>query len=199
MQQNQMRQIVNDAVQKSLNESGVVVSAVPSSQLNALVNALSDGVFAAFSAMEEEGVTQPGAMPSNLTANTELANPNQLPEEKMLWRGRPYLSIGTVYELTSQRLRILRGIVGNQIEEIELVRVRDTKVKQHVGERLLDVGDVTVVSADKMTPTVTLNNVRNPIEVRELIRKAVQIERQRRGLSYREILEDTEGDADAHH
>lgn len=200
MHQNQMRQVVNDAVQKSLSESGVVVSALPSSQLNALVTALSDGVFAALSAMEEEGDTQPAAMASALTSSASPADPNQLPEEKMLWRGRPYLSVGTVYELTSQRLRILRGIVGNQIEEIELVRVRDTKVKQHVGERLLDVGDITVISADKITPSVTLNNVRSPIEVRELIRKAVQIERQRRGLSYREVLDDHDShDADAHH
>ena len=100
------------------------------------------------------------------------------------------MTIGTIYELTSQRLRIMRGLLGNQIEEIELIRVRDTKVKQHVGERMLDVGDITVISADSGTPSVTLNNVRNPIEVRELLRKAVQVERQRRGMTYREVLED---------
>ena len=80
--------------------------------------------------------------------------------------------------MTSQRLRILRGILGNQIEELNDC-ARDTKVKQHMGERLFDVGDIRV-SADSVTPTVMLNNVRNPVEVRELIRKAVQVERQRR-------------------
>ena len=113
-----------------------------------------------------------------------------LAEEVPLWRGRPYLTIGTIYELTSQRLRIIRGIVSNQIEEIELVRVRDTNVKQNVGERMFDIGDITVVSGDASSPTKVLYNVRNPVEVRELIRKAVFDERERRGLRYREEMQD---------
>ncbi len=193
MQRDQIRQVVNSTVQQSLSESGTSISAIPSGQLNALVNALADGMFAAISAVEEEGDRQPAAMPMGMASNQGLTDPQHIADEKLLWRGRPYLTIGTVYELTTQRFRILRGILGNQIEEIELIRVRDTKVKQHVGERLLDVGDVTIISADSVTPSVTLNNVRNPIEVRELIRKAVQVERQRRGMSYREVLEDHEG------
>jgi len=108
--------------------------------------------------------------------------------EELLWRGRPYLTIGTRYELTSQRLRIIRGILGNTIEEIELVRVRDTKVKQHAGERLLNVGDVTVVSADPSTPEFVLSNVREPLQVREMVRAATLRERNRRKLYYREDL-----------
>jgi hypothetical protein len=38
-------------------------------------------------------------------------------------------------------------------------------------------------------PEVVLNNVRNPVDVREMIRKATQEEKQRRGLRYREELE----------
>ena len=190
MQRDQMRQIVSDTVQKSLAESGTVLSAIPAAQLNGLINALSDGMFAAISAVEGENETPSSRVESVSPASLQAADPQHITDEKLLWRGRPYLTIGVIYELTSQRLRILRGILGNQIEEVELIRVRDTKVKQHVGERLFDVGDVTVVSADSVTPSVVLNNVRNPIEVRELIRKAVQVERQRRGMSYREVLED---------
>lgn len=196
MQRDQMRQIVTDAVQKSLAESNVTMSAIPSGQLNALVNALSDGMFAALAAVEEDADVRPAASPTHLPNNLTDADPQHLAEEKLLWRGRPYMTIGTIYELTSQRLRIMRGLLGNQIEEIELIRVRDTKVKQHVGERLLDIGDITVISSDSATPNVVLNNVRNPVEVRELLRKAVQIERQRRGMSYREILEDHDTGSD---
>jgi hypothetical protein len=197
MQQDQMRQLVSSAVQQSLAESGIVITAIPSAQLQALVNALADGVFSALSAMEEESDKSSAANMAQASQSLipPPANPAPAPvEERMLWRGRPYLTIGTVYELTTQRFRILRGILGNQIEEIELVRVRDTKVKQHVGERLLDVGDITIYSADQSMPEIVLNNVRNPVEVRELIRKAVQVERQRRGLVYREIMEDSEHD-----
>ena len=110
-------------------------------------------------------------------------------EETLLWRGRPYLTIGTVYELTTQRLRIIRGILGNQVEEIELIRVRDTRVKQHLGERALNVGDVTILSNDTTAPEIILNNVNDPLAVRELIRKAVQAEKERRGLRYREDVD----------
>ena len=108
----------------------------------------------------------------------------------LVWRGRPYLTIGTIYELTSQRLRIIRGVVSNAIEEVELVRVRDTAVKQNVGERMFDIGDITIFSSDQTTPTKVLFNVRNPVEVREMIRKAVYEERERRKMLYREDMHD---------
>ena len=102
--------------------------------------------------------------------------------------GRPFLSIGIRYELTSQRLRVISGLLGRSVEEVELVRVRDTTVRQHVGERTLNVGDVTIVSNDPSNPEYTLNNITDPADVRELIRRATMAEKQRRGLSYREEM-----------
>ena len=91
--------------------------------------------------------------------------------------------------MTSQRLRIIRGVLGNRIEEIELVRLHDTRVQQHLGERMLNIGDVTIVAHDSTTPEIVLNNVENPTEVRELIRKATMDEKRRRGLRYREDIQ----------
>lgn len=110
--------------------------------------------------------------------------------ETMLWQGRPYLTIGTLYQLTTQRLRIIRGIAGQVIEEIELVRVRDTKTTQSMAERLFGVGDIEIFSTDATQPRKFLYNVKDPVEVRELIRKAVVDERARRGLVYREEMHD---------
>lgn len=109
-------------------------------------------------------------------------------QEVLIWRGRPYLTLGTIYELTSQRLRIIRGLVSNAIDEIELVRVQDTRVTQNVGERMFDIGDVSIYSGDATSPQLVLSNVKDPVEVREAIRKAVYEERQRRRLLYREDL-----------
>ena len=108
--------------------------------------------------------------------------------EQQLWRGRPYLTVGTVYEITSQRIRVIKGLLGNTIDEVELVRVRDTRIKQHLGERVLDVGDITIISNDPSNPELVLNNVKSPMEVRELIRNAVNKEKDRRGLRYREDM-----------
>ncbi len=192
MQREEMRQLMEDQVQRSLAESGVVVTAIPADQMRAVVNAVADGIFAVFEALEDEELGAPvprtvAAAADEMPGGTPRRTGNHH-EEAVLWHGRPYLTIGTRYELTSQRLRVHRGILGKRIDEIELIRVKDTRVKQHAGERVLNVGDVTVISSDATTPDFVLHNVRNPLEVRELIRQAVMSEKDRRGLYYREDI-----------
>jgi hypothetical protein len=179
-----------------------------------MVGALADSIFAAIAAIEQEGdqaiptVSASGTPGTTATPNTAPSRYNLVPtpdaptpdapgpidpagdtaEEVRLWHGRPYLSIGTRYELTTQRLRVYRGILGNTIEEIELIRVKDTRMKQHMGERMLNIGDVSVISADPSAPEIVLENVHDPIGVRELIRKTVMNEKSRRSLYYREDI-----------
>ena len=198
MQRDEVRKIVTEQFYNSLTASGVQVTAVPSGQLNAVVEALADGIFAALAAVEQEGDAQysapvAAAVTSRAPTLDEpgIVNPGgDTAEEVRLWHGRPYLSIGIRYEITTQRLRVYRGVLGNRIEEIELIRVKDSKVKQHMGERMLNIGDVTIFSADPTTPEIILQNVHDPIDVRELLRKAVMNEKSRRGLYYREDIGD---------
>ncbi|MBV7332030.1 PH domain-containing protein [Chloroflexi bacterium TSY] len=183
MHQDNVQIVAREAFWRSLAESGVNISAVPKDQMDALVDAISHSVFAVLDAVEDDGHTPVAAPAPNAAAATE-----DYDEEKLLWRGRPYLTIGVRYELTSERLRIIRGLFGTNLEEIELVRIRDTKVKQHVGERMLNVGDITIHSNDPSTPEFVLDNVQDPIEVREMIRAATMDEKERRGLHYREEM-----------
>ncbi|HRJ43422.1 MAG: PH domain-containing protein [Caldilineaceae bacterium] len=181
MDQQEVRKVVASQFYQSVADSGVAITAIPQAQLQALVNGLADGVFGALSSVEAEGdraIAPAAALPDDDPGAAET----------LLWSGRPYLSIGIRYELTSQRLRVIRGLLGRSIEEVELVRVRDTTVRQHMGERALNVGDVTVISNDPSNPEYTLNNITNPSDVRELIRRATMAEKQRRGLSYREEM-----------
>ena len=197
MQRDEVRKIVSTQVYNSLTASGVEITAIPSGQLQVLVEAMADGVFAALAAIEQEGDVQmstpAAATPTRPPTPEEpgIINPaGDSDGEVEIWHGRPYLSIGVRYELTSQRLRIYRGVFGNRIEEVELIRVKDSKVKQHMGERMLNIGDVTIFSADPSTPEIVLENVHDPIEVREMVRKAVMDEKARRGLYYREDIGD---------
>lgn len=187
MQRDEIRQLISSEFQRSLAETGTQITALPANQLQAIVSAMADSVFAAIAAVEDEEMAVPAAARSAANTYGEPTMTENVPEEK-LWRGRPYLTIGTVYEVTTQRIRVIKGLLGNHIDEVELVRVRDTRVKQHVGERMLDVGDITVISNDPSNPELVLNNVKNPIEVRELIRNAVNKEKDRRGLRYREDM-----------
>ena len=172
MQKETVRKLITDQFYRSIDESGVKLDAIPHAQLQAVVGALADGVFSALCALEEEDQGAP--------------TPGESAEESVLWSGKPYATMGTRYELTSQRLRIFRGVFSRQLEEIDLVRVRDTEVTQNLGERAFNVGDVKILSSDASKPEVVLNNVREPFEVRETIRKAYLAEQKRRGLRYRD-------------
>jgi hypothetical protein len=231
MQREEFRRIVADAVNASLKDKSSTVAAPPQAQLDPLIDAIADGIFAGLVATLDEQAPDYFA-PSAASAATVAAAPSTTVEwplppapateprveatqtspaassakkgadlldsvppassnaEVLLWRGRPYMTIGRIYELTTQRLRIIHGVVSNQIEEIELVRVRDTKVTQNVGERMFDIGDITVISGDVTTPEKVLYNVKDPVTVRELIRKAVYEERERRRMLYREDIRD---------
>lgn len=177
MNRDQVRDVVNRSFYSSLEESKTDLSALPPGQLQGLVRAISDSMFAVLEQLEDEESARPGP------AATNNVDPG---EERVLWTGRPFMTLRVRYELTNHRLRIYRGLIGRDIEELDLVRVRDTKVKQHAGERAINIGDVTILSHDQSNPEIVLNNVNDPLEVREIIRKAYLAEQERRGLRYRD-------------
>jgi uncharacterized membrane protein YdbT with pleckstrin-like domain len=74
------------------------------------------------------------------------------------------------YRITDQRIVIESGVLSRQIEEIDMRNVEDLVFRQSIVERLLGVGDVTIVSADQTSPRVRLVGLEKPRELRELIR-----------------------------
>jgi len=90
--------------------------------------------------------------------------------------------------LTTERVRIYRGLIGRNIDDIELVRLQDIDFTQNAGERIFGIGDIHLRGADPSTPEVTLRNVHQPEEVRELIRRAWLDARKRYGVSFREQM-----------
>ena len=77
---------------------------------------------------------------------------------------------GTQYTITSQRVIIERGILSKSVEEIDLRYVEDTRFFQSFMERMLGIGNVTLVSSDKTTPTFVLFHILDPRATRELVR-----------------------------
>lgn len=184
MNRDQVRDVVNRSFYNSLEESQTDFSSLPPGQLQGLVRAISDSMFAVIESLdlEEEAVPKSNSGPLSKPEGGAAWSA----DEEVIWSGRPFMTLRTRYELTSQRLRIYRGLVGRDIEEIDLVRIRDTKVKQHAGERMANIGDITIFSSDSNNPEIVLDNVDKPLEVREMIRKAYLTEQERRGLRYRD-------------
>jgi uncharacterized membrane protein YdbT with pleckstrin-like domain len=78
----------------------------------------------------------------------------------------------TLYTVTNQRILIEQGMLSKSVNEIDLRSVDDTQFFQSFAERLLGIGNVTLVSSDKALPVTVLHGIDNPRSVRETIRAA---------------------------
>jgi len=105
--------------------------------------------------------------------------------ETILWEGTPHGLLNPIeshairWVLTTQRLRVVRGILSRSTEEVELTRVRDVSYEQGLAQRALGIGTITVVGTDATSPVVVIHDVEDPEAVKELIRQAVQEQRRR--------------------
>ncbi len=101
----------------------------------------------------------------------------------------------TRYALSEDRLFLKRGVINVKQDEIVLYRVRDLRVSVSLWQRLFGVGTVPVISTDKSIPELTLKNIRQPNEVKELIHEYVEkmkiARRMRVGEMSMDIDEDT--------
>lgn len=114
----------------------------------------------------------------------------QLWQDRKRYFGLP-LSF-TRYALSDDRLFISVGFLNIKDDEILLYRVRDIDTSRSLWQRLFGVGTVTVMSSDKTMPTLVLQNIKDPIFVKELIHKQVEEAKIKRRVRFGEIMTDTD-------
>ena len=107
----------------------------------------------------------------------------------VMWGVRWWVNKTTLYELTSQRLRKSSGIFNRVVDELELFRVKDYSMEQPFFLRMVGLGNLKLVTSDATTPTVTIPAIPQVESVRELIRNAVQAERDRKRVRQMDIDE----------
>lgn len=108
--------------------------------------------------------------------------------EEVLWEGRPFLSISLYYRVTNERVHITEGFLGRLHHNIELIRIQDIDYSQSFSERLLNLGDIHIRSHDPNSPSIFLNNVKEPQEVFNILRRAVREARKKQKLSFQEEM-----------
>ena len=94
----------------------------------------------------------------------------------------------TRYALSEDRLFLSVGFFSVKDEEILLYRVRDISVQRTLWQRIFGVGTITISSSDKSTPTVVLKNIKDPLEVKELIHENVEENKIKRRIRLGEIV-----------
>lgn len=169
-------------VWQTLAQSDLEIKNLPESDLEDLVELVTDAALL-------EIDTEIGKTLQPAKEETESGDETEEEEgERILWEGRPLLSISTRYVITNERVRLIEGLLGKEREDIELVRIQDIDHKQSVGERLLKVGDIFIRSHDASHPAAELRNVKDPETVHEILRRAVLSAREKHGLRFREEM-----------
>lgn len=105
----------------------------------------------------------------------------------------------TRYALSEDRLFLSVGFFSIKDEEILLYRIRDINTSRTLWQRLFGVGTVTVASSDKTMPTLTLKNIKNPLDVKELLHKQVEDMKIQRRVRLGEIMTDDDCDCECEH
>jgi hypothetical protein len=170
---------VKSSIWKSLAQSGVTLTNIPAEEQNKLVDNLSDNLLQLVNEILEEAST---------TVRSPKADAEMDDDEKVIWEGRPFLSLVEFYTLTNERVKVVRGLIGKDIENFELIRVQDIDISQNFSERIMGIGDITITGADASNPQIVLRNIQKPAEVYEILRKAWLAARKKYGLIFREEM-----------
>jgi uncharacterized membrane protein YdbT with pleckstrin-like domain len=108
-----------------------------------------------------------------------------------LWQ---YLAVRTrVFELTTERLKITRGVINQHVDEIELYRVKDSQLIRSWWMRLTGLSSIALETSDRTIPSLVIPAIRDGADMRELLRKQVEIQRDKKRV--REMdFDETAGD-----
>jgi hypothetical protein len=177
MSTQQIRANIVSAIWKSIAQSAVDLSSVPGDQQEKLVSVIADQVMNTVN----EIITEENPVPKEI--EQDLSD-----EEEILWEGRPFLSLIETYLVTTERLKIVHGFFSRDVEIFELIRLQDIDYKQHLGERMLHIGDITIRGQDLSKERIVLRNIQDPEKVYEILRKAWLAARKRHGLQFREFM-----------
>ncbi len=78
------------------------------------------------------------------------------------------------YEITTERVKIIKGILAKRTDELELYRVKDTSLIEPFIYRMFSVGNISIVTGDQTTPNLELKAVKNAREIREHLRTSIE-------------------------
>jgi len=94
----------------------------------------------------------------------------------------------TTYSLSVERLFVRSGIFAVKHEQTMLYRVQDIRASVSFWQWFFGVGTVTVISNDKSMPDLKLENIRNPLYVKEMVHQLVEAIRTKKDIKPNEFM-----------
>ena len=86
------------------------------------------------------------------------------------------------YRISNYRIDYERGLLGKQIDTMELWHVDDIKFQQSFIDRLLGVGTITIFSDDQTTPSLPLRGLPKPRDIFDALKARVIAIKRSRGV-----------------
>ncbi len=78
----------------------------------------------------------------------------------------------THYEVTAERIEWGRGIFDKKVDNLDMFRVIDLKLRRNAWDCLFGIGTVVLTTTDKSDPEFTFEKVRNSRKLYDVIKKA---------------------------
>lgn len=85
-------------------------------------------------------------------------------------------------EITNQRVIEEKGVLSKTTDELELYRVKDIRLNQPFWLRLVGLSTIVLITSDKSNPTLKIPAIKNGSALRENLRSAIEIRRDRKNV-----------------
>jgi membrane protein YdbS with pleckstrin-like domain len=78
----------------------------------------------------------------------------------------------TYYEVTPDRIEWGRGILDRRVDNIDMFRVIDLRMRRSILDCIVGIGTVGLITTDKTDPEFEFEKIRRPRELYDIIKKA---------------------------
>jgi hypothetical protein len=139
-----------------------------------------------------DAITAPGPEPEIAENTAEKASRLALNEQQLLLFRRYRIIAGlglamlvilillmkmarlktTRYEVSADRIEWSRGLLDRRVDNLDMFRVIDLKLRRSLLDCIVGIGTVTVMTTDKSDPEFAFEKIRNPRKLYDIIKKA---------------------------
>jgi uncharacterized membrane protein YdbT with pleckstrin-like domain len=115
-------------------------------------------------------------------------------EKQLLWKDKKHicgLPISfTTYSIGDGRLYIKKGLISTTYDEVMMFRIFDIKMTQSLFQKIFKLGTITVYTSDasSLQKQINLISIKHPLDVRDMISKLVEDEREEKGVCSGEYI-----------
>ena len=102
----------------------------------------------------------------------------------------------TKYKLLEDKLLIDTGFLSTKQEEIKLYRIMDITLNRSFIQKIFGVGTIHCCSGDKSTPEFDIRDIKKSFEVKEMLSRMVEEQRDKKRVTGREFLYTQDDDVD---